>query len=265
MKKNKINVTDVVKWIFIICISFMLLISILGLAKYYIEIKKGNYEKITATITNIEQYEYKQHYKKYIGIKTEYSYVVNGKEYKYIHESKDKAPSIHEIGDKETIYYSRINPEDVMISKYSILSLVLIVMILAIILYFGFVKKDLVLLFFIVCIIGFSIGIYYIVNSIAVMDNYAKTEATVTNIFNYVVNYSSTANGENRQYTETIHGSIYKYSVDGVEYKASELDVPNELKVVDTRTIHYYSNNPVYYHSGTSKELVYGIVSFIIF
>lgn len=59
MKKNKINVMDVVKWIFIICISFMLLISILGLAKYYIEIKKGNYEKITATITNIEQYEYK--------------------------------------------------------------------------------------------------------------------------------------------------------------------------------------------------------------
>lgn len=72
LSKNYISI--IFNVVFLVFIIYIILATSLNCLKFY-----NKYTSVKSTITNIEQYNYKESSKNYVGLKIEYSYFVNEK------------------------------------------------------------------------------------------------------------------------------------------------------------------------------------------
>lgn len=265
MKKFIANIKkNYIKYIFgVIFVSFIIGYCIFTTLHY---LKFKDYIAVEATITNIEQYEYKESTKNNIGIRIEYSYNINEKEYKYEYKGA-LTDKVYKIGDNKTIYYSPEEPENIILNKtYEMLILgINIFLLLSIIFYFIFIfKKKSTTLFivFMICVFGSLFSIINIINIVKVSINYEKTEAIVDRTYSYTVIEPCMSGYNTPTCNVSKTGALYRYEVNNIIYEASQLDVSSKTKYGDKKIIYYSLKNPMYYSFNSNKNLV--IYSFCV-
>lgn len=246
--------------VFIFFIIYIFLAIVLVGLKFY----TGKYAKVESTITNIEQYSYEELQKNYVGLKIEFSYIVDGKEYKYEYKGP-LTDKIYSVGDTQIVYYSIDNPGDIMLNKhYLIIEGILIL--IPIFFYFIYIRKNKKSTFQYFIFVVFAFGTLYsannIISQLKTRNNYEKVVATVDNAYTYYVEGNCKDDYSNKCGYKKI-GALYYYEVDHNLYKASQLDVSSKTKYGDTKTIYYSQKNPMYYSFSEGKDLIFDI--FVLF
>jgi len=234
---------------------------------HYLKFK--DYIAVDATITNIEQYEYKESTKNNIGVKIEYSYNINEKEYKYEYKGA-LTDKVYDIGDNKTIYYSSEDPEDIILDKtYEMLILgINIFLLLSFLFYFIFIfrkKSSTLYIVFVIVVFGSLFSIINIINMVKTSINYEKVEAIVDRTYTYTVSEPCMSGSSTPTCNVSKTGALYSYEVNNIIYEASQLDVSSKTKYGDKKTIYYSSKNPMYYSFNSNKNLVIYIFSMLIF
>lgn len=243
---------------FLIFIIYIILAISLNCLKFY----NNKYTSVKSTITNIEQYNYNESFQNYVGLKIEYSYFVNEKEYKYEYKGA-LTDKVHNIGDTQIIYFSSENPEQVVLDNFFLIKCVCINILLLLILVFYFIvvrkkKNSISFIMFVICIFGDLYCLNNIVNILKTKINYEKTDAIVDRTYTYSIEKDCTMGAENVsqkcRYQET--GALYNYEVNNVFYEASQLNVSSKTKYGDKKTIYYSPKNPMYYTFNINKNIL---------
>ena len=255
LSKNYISI--IFNVVFLIFIIYLILATSLNCLKFY-----NKYTSVKSTITNIEQYNYKESSKNYVGLKIEYSYFVNEKEYKYEYKGA-LTDKVHNIGDTQIIYFSPENPEQIVLNNFSLIKCVCINILLLLTLAFYFVvvrkkKNSISFIMFVICIFG---DLYFLNSTVNIFEskiNYEKTDAIVDRTYTYSIEKDCTMGTEDVSkkclYQET--GALYNYEVDNSFYQASQLNVSSKTKYGDKKTIYYSQKNPMYYTFNINKNIL---------